>query len=159
MASTTAAIIRKMRDLLLEQAEIRRFVGERVFVSASPDFPPDIAGFQPPAITVSPGDVSTARQNHHARAETVAVAITVYLAVLDEEELILGGNNSPGLTEMIDALDSLLDNSHEDGGLMESYFRVDKTGESKITLLESLGTAGYLGAKTITFEVEDYQAR
>jgi len=159
VAHAQATIIKKFRDELVKSATVTLFVGERVFISASADFPPDRGDFQPPALTVSPGQVSTERQNDHARSEKIAVDVTVYQALRDEEELILGGGGEAGIGEIVDAVDALLDDSSEDGGILDSYFRIDKTGESAVRILENEQMGMYLAAKTITFEVEDQQAR
>ena len=160
MSNSTAAIIRKIRDLLKKDGKINSLVHDQVHVALDADVAPESTGFLPPAITVAPGQVDTTRFNSHARAETLLVTLTAFTGpAFTEEELLLGGNGCVGLVEIIEAIDELLDNKHVDGGSMDAYFRCEKRGEGKGVLLDPAGTPGLWGSKSITFEIEDQPQR
>jgi len=160
MSNLAEAVVRKMVSELLKAGSTRAFVGEMVRVAVDPEFPLQYSDFSIPAYTVSPGQARADRMNRYARTETVTVIVTAFAGpAATEDELVYGGPGVVGLGQMIEAADVLFDNSHEDGAVMDEYFRVEKVSEGPVVLIDAGNSAGLSGYRQITFEVEDYQAR
>lgn len=164
MASATKEILETIRDQLKRTATIRELVGEKVFVMIDPNAEPPEPQFVPPFLIVSPGEVRTSRVmgDPTNRQEIVAIAVTAYVMyATDEERLLIGPRGDPGLLDMIDAVDTLIDNGHRKDLFTGDYERCDKTGEGAAVPAYAEGEDGgsWYARKTITFGITCWQDR
>jgi len=164
VASATKDILELIRDELSQTGTIRELVGEKIFVMLDPNTAPPDAQCVPPFIIVSPGDVRTSRGmgDPANRQEIVQVSVTAYVMyAVEEERLLMGPRGEPGLLDIIDAIDTLVDNAHRSGYFMSGYERCDKTGEGGAlpAYTDEENPLHFYARKTISFEIEAWQNR